>query len=408
MTTVDRLVDAVNEDSVKNRRRFMSTGLRVLHLFREYLKTTENWAFNLIDNLPDTDVVVAAKEFKKCNFYSNNIEYLEFPLKKIEQNQGKLVVLLFNALVYQVLKLYPWYLAKTIGRVDLIHSHFSVVGWEYLKLARKLNVPHVVSFYGFDYENLPYTQPVWRERYRTLFEEAALFLCEGGHGARLLTEMGCPPEKVKIARLGVDIRNIQFHRRVKTSGELNLLQIATFIEKKGHLYTIGAFLEALQECPAMTLTLVGSDTQGIRAQLREIIKGNAAENKVTFIDRINYDCLYEFMYDYQVFIHPSCYSREKDCEGGAPVVILDAQATGMPVISTNHCDIPDEVVHERTGLLTPEKDVAELAQSIRRFYEMGSVEYLSFAESARWHVEENYDVSRNAATVASIYRQLLK
>lgn len=38
-------------------------------------------------------------------------------------------------------------------------------------------------------------------------------------------------------------------------------------------------------------------------------------------------------------------------EGGAPIALLDAQATGLPVLSTRHCDIPFEVEHERTGLL---------------------------------------------------------
>ena len=37
-----------------------------------------------------------------------------------------------------------------------------------------------------------------------------------------------------------------------------------------------------------------------------------------------------------------------DCEGGAPIVLLDAQATGLPIISTKHCDIPDEVSHKKS------------------------------------------------------------
>ncbi len=71
--------------------------------------------------------------------------------------------------------------------------------------------------------------------------------------------------------------------------------------------------------------------------------------KITFIDSINFEKLHEFMKNYQVFIHPSCYTDQRDCEGGAPIAILDAQATGMPVISTTHCDIPDEVIDKMVG-----------------------------------------------------------
>jgi colanic acid/amylovoran biosynthesis glycosyltransferase len=380
--------------------------IRILHLFNEYLNTTENWAFRLIDNLPDMDVVIASREFRKCNFYSDKFDYLDFPLKKIAQNPRLFSVRLFNALVHQVSKLFPWYVAKTAGKVDLMHSHFSFVAWEYGELARKLNVPHVVSFYGFDYENLPHTVPVWRERYQTMFRDADLFLCEGRHGAKVLEKMGCPTGKIQIARIGVDAAKIPLSVRNKKPGELRLLQVATFVEKKGQRYTIQAFMKAIKDCPNMSLTLVGGDPIGIRDTIRQMLQGSEAEDKVTFIDRIEYDRLSEFMRDFHVFIHPSCYSREMDCEGGAPIVLLDAQATGMPVISTTHCDIPDEVVDGKTGLLTPEKDDMALAQSIRRFYLMADEEYREFAKAARRHVEENYDAGRNAAKVAAIYRKL--
>ena len=66
------------------------------------------------------------------------------------------------------------------------------------------------------------------------------------------------------------------------------------------------------------------------------------------------------MEGYHVFIQPSCYTATRDCEGGAPLVLLNAQATGMPVITTTHCDIPDEVIHNETGLLTAERDIEGL------------------------------------------------
>lgn len=387
----------------------MSARMRVLHLFHEYLNITENWAFRIIDNLPDTDAIIGSKHFLKNNFYPSKLSFIEFPVKIIEQNRDRFLIRVFNALVCEtLLRLYPWYITKMAGDVDLIHSHFSFVGWEYRKIAKRLRVPHIVSFYGFDYEWLPHNQPVWRKRYSTLFKEADLFLCEGHHGAQILEKIGCPPDKIKVIRLSVDVERIPFFVRDKRPGELNLLQIASLGEKKGHVYTVQAFMEALKECPDMTLTLVGGDSEGIRVRLHEMLRGTAAENRVFFIDRIDYDHLYEFMRDYDVFIHPSCYSADKDCEGGAPVVLLDAQATGMPIISTTHCDIPDEVAHKITGILTPEKDITALAQSIKRFYEMGSAEYGMFAQAARRHIETNYNAVRNAAELAAVYKQLLE
>jgi colanic acid/amylovoran biosynthesis glycosyltransferase len=288
-----------------------------------------------------------------------------------------------------------------------MHSHFSAVGWDYRNLARKLAIPHVVSFYGYDYEWLPHNEPVWRERYEILFREADLFVCEGSHGVKLLEKAGCPPEKIKIVHLGVDVDKIPFADRVKQAGELRLLQVASLTPKKGHIYTLKAFLAALEDCPNMTLTLVGGDYDGIRKTLEQAIKGTPAESRVLFLEQIDFDGLYDFMADYQVFIHPSCYADDMDCEGGAPVVLLDAQATGMPVIASTHCDIPEEVIHGDTGILVPEKDVAGLVAAIKQFYAMDESRYRVFAHAARAHMEERYDVRKNAELLREVYRTLL-
>lgn len=385
----------------------MKDTIRVLHLFHAYLLTTENWAFRLIDQLPDTEIVIAAKYFRRKMFYRDKFECLEFPLRNTD-NPNRLFWLRLVNLIYSIsIKFYPWYIQRMCGKCDLVHSHYAVLGWQYMRLAKRLGIPHVVSFYGFDYEYLPYKEPRWVQRYAQLFRNADMFLCEGTNGARILQKKGCPPEKIQIAKLGVNTEKIPFYGRSKTRGELRLLQIASFVEKKGHRYTIEGFTRALRECPNMTLTLVGSDPVGIRGELQKMLRDTAAGDKVTFVDAVDFNELYRSMKDYHVFIHPSCYTDDMNCEGGAPVVLLDAQATGLPIISTTHCDIPEEVLHGKTGLLSPEKDGAALAESISKFYNMGNDEYRLFTVNARKHIEENYNMRLNATRVRKLYADLL-
>ena len=387
----------------------MSDSIRTLQIFGSYLKNTENWAYKLIDHLPDTKVTIVSKRFLLNNFYSDEFDYLEFPLKTFNNSEGSLLLKIVNKFISVLLRLlYPWYVERNCGKCDLMHSHFAMVGWEYIKLAKALQIPHVVSFYGSDYESVPFRKPVWKGRYHQLFKDADLFLCEGSHGVKILRKVGCAPEKIRIARLGVPVQLIPFWKRIKKPGELHLIQIATFTEKKGHKYTIEAFMLALQSCPNITLTFVGGERQeGLKATLQHQIKNTPAENKVFFLEAISFDLLYPLMKDYHVFIHPSCYTDQMDCEGGAPVALLDAQATGMPIISTTHCDISDEVIHEKTGLLSQEKDSIALAKSIHTFYHMGQREYDSFAQNARKHVEQNYDITVNSIRFRSIYDDLL-
>jgi colanic acid/amylovoran biosynthesis glycosyltransferase len=95
-----------------------------------------------------------------------------------------------------------------------------------------------------------------------------------------------------------------------------------------------------------------------------------------------------------------------DCEGGAPIVLLDAKATGMPIISTRHCDIPQEVVDGVTGILSEEGDIDGLADAIRVFYRMPGADYLAYAHAARRHVELDFDARICASRMEALYRGL--
>jgi colanic acid/amylovoran biosynthesis glycosyltransferase len=294
------------------------------------------------------------------------------------------------------------------NQIDIIHCHFADVAWDFYKVPLKTKKKLVISFYGWDYEKLPYTKPEYHQRFNTLFRQAVALICEGKHGFKTLVKLGCPSDKIHVVHLGVEPEKIPFHKRDKKRNELKLVQIASFTEKKGHIYTVKAFAKALKTCPDLELTLVGDIRDlGVKDVVERFIQEQNLAQKIQILDFVSNDMLHEFLKDYHVFIHPSCYAQDRDCEGGAPIVLLDCQATGMPVISTRHCDIPEEVIHNKTGLLAAEKDIFQLALHIERFYEMENLEYQEFSKAASLHVWENYNVEQSAAHLRAIYDHLL-
>ena len=376
--------------------------MKVLHAFLKYGNKTEPWSFNLLKELANhgNEITVAASNYAESDFYDDRFTYLRNPFQKIS--------LPFNLNRY-INRFYHFFWLKNIidnVDIDLIHTHFGPAGWRYRNAAKKKNVPLIISFYGKDYESIPYNKPIWKERYKILFEEATAFVCEGEHGKKTLIQMGCPAEKVFVVHLGIVPRNIPLFPRKKEKNKLRIVQIASFVEKKGQIYSVKAFHQALKDCPNMELVMVGKPYDAF-AEVQTYIKENQLEDEVKHIPFIEYSKLYEFLGDFDVFIHPSCYATGKDCEGGAPVVLLDAQATGMPVIATTHCDIPEEVVHNVTGLLTKEKNVQELTNSIIRMYKMDDTVYKRMALAARQHVEADYDINKNAMELATIYNRVL-
>ena len=392
--------------------------LRVLHLFNSYLPQSENWAYSLIKNVPNAEIHIGALHFLKNNFYNPEFLFIDNyfdEFRKLNRNLGKSkpIDILKKAVIKSIPLVFGNYINNLISytrknRIDILHCHFADIGWHFLKVAHKTKLPLVVSFYGWDYEKLPYTKPEFVSKFNVLFKNVAAIICEGQHAAKNLTKWGCPIEKIHIVQLGVETSKIPIFTRHKDKNKLKLIQIASFTEKKGHIYSVRAFAKTLKTCPNLELTLVGDDKDPKSKQ--EVVNFIHEQNliqKIKILDFVDFSKLHSFLKDFHVFIHPSIHAKDKDCEGGAPIILLDAQATGMPVISTTHCDIPSEVIHAKTGLLSPEKDVESLAKSIKLFYEMDTETFHQYSLNARTHIEQQFEITKNAKILGDVYKLII-
>jgi colanic acid/amylovoran biosynthesis glycosyltransferase len=384
--------------------------IEVLHCFQFYLPHTMNWAYRIIAEHPRMAVRVAAPLIIQNQYYTPDFRYLWSPFQ-VQRPRREWDILRPQALLSSLTKHLYWHWAYqklTRKKPQLIHAHFAPTGCQVMGLARRLGCPLVVSFYGFDYEKLPNTQPRYRQRYQRLFQEAAHFLCEGPHGAAQLQRMGCPPEKVSILRLGRVLDGLPAPvAHPKRPNSLRILQAATFTEKKGHLYALQAFHNALPNCPEATLTLVGEALdKGLYAEVLRYIREHGLEANVQVLEFVENQDFAHFLSGFDLLLQPSTYAADGDCEGGAPVVLLDAQLAGLPVLSTRHCDIPDLVVDGQTGILCAERDVDALAAGIQRFYTMQSIEYERFSMAAQLHVRTGFDVRDSRKQLADLYERI--
>ena len=371
--------------------------LKVLHVLPVYLPNSQIWLYNAIACTPDAIPIIAAEKYTDNVFNPAPFRFLKAPL----QGYGGMLAKLATRLFFK---------PKLVGAVkaiqpDIIHAHFSIMGWKYKELVQ--SAPLVTSFYGFDYERLPYTNPEWKQRYKELFKLGTLFLCEGEHGKNTLLKMDCPEEKIQVTPLGMVSDTIPVYKREKQENQLRLLQIAPFRYKKGQIYTVKAFAEALKQAPNMHLTLIGDDVEGGLKEVKAFIQQEGIQDKVTIKSGVPYNKLHEQMQGEDVFIHPSCYAHNMDCEGGAPMVLVDAQMTGMPVISTTHCDIPSVVLEGKTGFLSAEKDIKRLQDSIITFYKMGNEVYQKMSHYAQQHARNNFNAEECGLKLREIYETLL-
>ena len=392
----------------------MAERIKVLHLFDHYLPHTMNWAYRMIRAVPETEAGVASSVFVRNQYFDSGFQYWVRPFQRLtgwlpptEWTAAPVQAFLLRFEHY--VPLYRYWLEKQLARhrPDVLHAHFAPVGCRYLDMANRLGIPLTVSFYGYDYESLSTRNPAWQRRYRALFAGAAAITCAGKHGKEILVQQGAPENKITVLPMSMNPREFPVQARVKTPNRLRLLQVATITEKKGFMDTLEAMDIARQACPDIRLTIAGErHDRALVRQMENFIQSRCLKPLVEWLDFVPHNDLPRLFARHDVFIQPSHYAANRDCEGG-PVSILEAQSSGMPVIATTHFDIPSAVLHGHTGLLAPECNPTELARHIERFYRMNDPEYQQFSTAARHHIERGFDVRNTAQKLLFLYKALI-
>jgi colanic acid/amylovoran biosynthesis glycosyltransferase len=294
---------------------------------------------------------------------------------------------------------------------QVIHSHFGDRGWLDLPLARRTGLKHVVTFYGYDVGRLPQTEPVWRERYREMFEQADLFLCEGEHLGRCLADLGCPRHKIVVQRLGIMLDKIPFIPRQWRPGEpLRILISGAFFEKKGIPYALEA-LGRIADTVNLEITLIGDGPPHERSvierrKIHDTIERCSLQSKTRMMGMQPHMTLIREAYDHHIFLSPSVTASDGDTEGGAPVSVIEMSASGMQVVSTRHCDIPGVIKHGETGLLAGERDVDELTECLRWLIDHPD-RWTAMAKAARRHIESEFNAVTQGHQLAARYGELV-
>ena len=383
----------------------------VIQNYMAWLPLTENWIYKQVKNLPDS-----IQNHVVCK-HTENLDVFSLPHIHCWDDHGWLSTA--TVVIRGLFKSWPYFhrhgahlihVADRYG-ASLVHSHFGYMGWHCMRAIRRAGLRHVVSFYGVDASRLPRENPVWKDRYAEMFSVIDTVLCEGPCLARNVIDLGCPPDKVKVHHLGVNIDEIPFKsRRWNGQGPLRVLIAASFREKKGIPYGLEA-LGRLSPTIPLEVTIIGdagTTEEGQRekdAILRAIDRHSLAPH-VRFMGFQSHVRLIEEAWQHHVFLSPSVTSGNGDTEGGAPVSIIEMAASGMPVVSTMHCDIPEVIQNEVGGLLAEEKDVDGLAERIEWLAQHPD-SWADMTMAARKRIEEEFDARKQGIKLAAVYQRIV-
>ena len=269
------------------------------------------------------------------------------------------------------------YIAQNRGNFSLVNLHAPaglVYGVRH-RLSRKAgNPPYVMTLHGLEERRVQVMRPeakkgqawnfgwknrLWHRIYHFPRFRWSIRTADAAHvfsrdvWTLLQLKYGLEPARCAYIPNGVE-RRFFIPREYRRGESLRLLYPGTWLDQRGIFYLRDAFRKLAPQVPGMTLTIAGP---GIPAE--EIVRFFGAESSARIIVRpaVPAEDMPALYGEHDVLVFPSLME-------GLPNVLLEAMASGMPVVTTETCGMPDVVEDDFNGLLIQPADAAAIEHAI--------------------------------------------
>lgn len=287
-------------------------------------------------------------------------------------------------------------------KIDIALCFFGLpggpLGWW---LKQRLGIPYVVALQGGD---VPTPEAAQESAYRRMVSRGLNYLWRHAgavvaNSDRLAEEARVHDPKTPIAIIphGSDAHGITPKEDYAPQGDVSLLYVGRLAKQKGFDVLLPA-LAMLSSALKWRLTLVGDGPEWPN------IAASAA--RLALIDRIDlrgwqgWSELPELYRSADVFVLPSY-------DDGMPAALLEAMATGLPVVGTHIAGMGEAVLHEKTGLLVPPRNSEALADALTLMIADPS-RWESYGRAGRARVESYYSWTKVAQQWIEIIERLLQ
>lgn len=287
------------------------------------------------------------------------------------------------------------------NKIDIVLANYGMPGSHMTPICKALNIPLIVIFHGHDATDKKLLHE-YLNKYKEMFAYATYTIAVSQEMKKRLISAGADIEKIKLIPYGVDVDKFK-----PTGNNINkntFLAVGRFTEKKGPLFTIRAFYKALQKFPDAKLVMVGGKN-GMYDECEKVVQKLGISDSVNFTGIKNSDEIANLMGNSLAFVQHSITAPNGDMEG-TPLGILEASASGLPVISTLHGGIKEAVIHGKTGFLVKEKDqdamadyMIQLLENPEKAREMGM--------KGRNHIVENHYQEKQIKKIYELAKQVM-
>jgi glycosyltransferase involved in cell wall biosynthesis len=291
----------------------------------------------------------------------------------------------------------------------LIHAHFGFDGVDAWPIAKALGIPLLVTLHGSDITTKMEWFAAgragrrWRSYPRRLTKLAAeprvSFVAISENIRRAALAAGLPAERIFVRRIGVNPLDFPSAGLPVSQRGQNILFLGRLVEKKGATYLLTAFAALRRLLPAAQLVIAGDGPERAALESRAACIGG-----VHFAGSFSRAQAQSLLAAARVLCLPSVTAESGDAEG-LPLVILEAQASGVPVVTSARGGAEEGILDGITGYAFAERDVAAMTA---RLHELLTDDVLAerFAAAAPLFVAARHTVQSCTAALESLYDEL--
>lgn len=297
------------------------------------------------------------------------------------------------------------YFLKWQFKYDIIHAHFGPNGQRviYLRDIGVIKGKIITTFHGYDISM--YLKLMGDKFYQPLFASGDAFSPISEQMKRRLIELNCNEKKIIVHRVGIDCSKFSFTtRQVGKNGKIKLITIARLVEKKGVEYGIRSVANLIKSGMNVEYNIVGDGH--LNKKLQKLIHELNVTDKVKLLGWKHQQEVIQLINTSHILLAPSVTDENGDQEG-IPTVIMEAMATGLPVISTYHSGIPELVQNGISGFLVPERDVDTLTEKLRYLIEHSEL-WDEMGKAGRKFVESHHNIHILNDKLVEIYQNMIQ
>jgi len=253
-------------------------------------------------------------------------------------------------------------------RPDVILVHFGQTGARFIRMAARKKIPIVIGFYGHDVSAaLQSRRWLWNYRKFVKFNCTLIAMCE--EARQRLISIGCTANQIEIWNIPINFNQYPLTKRQYSGGNVTAITCARFIEKKGYPRLFSAMSELKNQGILLNLEAIGY--AGNLTVLKTAAEGYGVAEQIVWhcdLTGVAFHEIYsQLLAKSDLFLLAAMPAENGDDEGGAPLSVITAQATGIPIITTQFTGFETTLIQGETGFLCKEPVINSIVEYVKDY-----------------------------------------